>query len=292
MDRSPYLAQKPPIGSTVDPSHWMLRGLLGWWILWEGTGGTAHDISGFQNHGTLINGPTWTPGRHGYALDLDGADDYVSAGDADIFSFGDSSTDFPFSVSAWVLMRDSTRFRMLGKMGDAEPNVEWQFSFDGDDKLRLVLFDEFISSEKRLDQISSEVYTSLENSWHFVAASYTGNADLSGIRLYIDGQQVDTSGTAGINYGAMHSTTAPVNMGRDPFGTPSFASGVIDDLRVYDRALSAAEWRQLYLDPWAPFRRFVPAIIPQDIDGQTIHTLASQYDVIRVQAGTEEWHKL
>src|SRR3989344_3375462 len=53
-------------------------GLISYWSMNEGTGIVAGDSSGNGNNGTLINGPTWTNGKLGKALDFDGSNnDYV-----------------------------------------------------------------------------------------------------------------------------------------------------------------------------------------------------------------------
>jgi len=55
-------------------------GLVGHWTFNEGAGTTASDSSGNNNTGTLINGPIWTTGKIGQALDFDGVNDYVDLG--------------------------------------------------------------------------------------------------------------------------------------------------------------------------------------------------------------------
>jgi hypothetical protein len=80
------------------------EGLIGHWMLDEVAGITAYDSAG-TNDGTLVNGPVWTSGIIGGALDFDGLDDYVDVGDPI-----DGSLDFEagdsFSISAWVKTED------------------------------------------------------------------------------------------------------------------------------------------------------------------------------------------
>ena len=47
------------------------------WNFEEGSGTTAYDLSGDDNHGVLTNGPSWTNGIDGVAVDLDGSNDYI-----------------------------------------------------------------------------------------------------------------------------------------------------------------------------------------------------------------------
>src|SRR3989338_1965645 len=59
------------------PAQAQTSGLVGYWTFDEGAGTTANDSSGNNNTGTLTNGPTWTTGKIGQALNFDGSDDYV-----------------------------------------------------------------------------------------------------------------------------------------------------------------------------------------------------------------------
>jgi len=67
--------------NAADPS---LVGPVGYWPFDEGSGETANDLSGNGNHGTLVAGPKWVNGRFGGALEFDGADDQVDLGSFDL----------------------------------------------------------------------------------------------------------------------------------------------------------------------------------------------------------------
>jgi len=76
--------------------------LIGWWKFDEGQGIIAYDSSGYGNHGMIghnngNNGPIWTAGVMGGALELDGTDDYVS-----INSIASLMTTYNFTFSIWV----------------------------------------------------------------------------------------------------------------------------------------------------------------------------------------------
>jgi hypothetical protein len=76
---------------SADPS------LVGHWKFDEGTGTTAFDSSGNGNDGTLINGPIWTTGVIGQALEFDGTDDYVDVGTGPAITGAAQRT-----VSMWI----------------------------------------------------------------------------------------------------------------------------------------------------------------------------------------------
>ena len=72
----------------IDPES-----VVGMWLLDEGKETTAKDSSGEENDGTLMEGPKWVNGKFGAALEFDGTDDYVSAGDTDGLSGGAGMND-------------------------------------------------------------------------------------------------------------------------------------------------------------------------------------------------------
>jgi len=63
--------------ATLDVNGSVTQGLVGWWKFDETNGTIAYDSSGNENNGTLVNGPTWTQGKVGGALSLDGVNDRV-----------------------------------------------------------------------------------------------------------------------------------------------------------------------------------------------------------------------
>ena len=75
----------------------MNQGLVGYWSMNEGTGTTAYDGSGNGNNGTLTNGPQWTTGKVGGALQFDGVDDYVEVPNSTGLNPSDTIT-----IEAWV----------------------------------------------------------------------------------------------------------------------------------------------------------------------------------------------
>ena len=73
------------------------NGLVGYWSFNEGTGNAAMDSSGNGNTGMLLNGPSWSSGKSGLALALDGANDYVEVSHAQSLNLSSALT-----VSVWV----------------------------------------------------------------------------------------------------------------------------------------------------------------------------------------------
>ena len=74
---------------------------------------------------------------------------------------------------------------------------------------------------------------SFNGEWHHIAGTYDGNQ----LRLYVDGGLVDSEDYLG----SINSTTNPVNIGRNSQQTTRLYEGAIDDVKIYNRALSAGE---------------------------------------------------
>jgi len=170
-----------------------------------------------------------------YSLDFDGVDDYVDCGDSDIFSFGNGSTDSPFSISAWINMDDASAFRIANKYTNTDR--EYIFSTDTSDRLSFVLYD--LSNGSRIQRKYNTALTSYQGQWINVVATYDGNSLSSGILLYLNGTRVDDiDGNLG-SYIAMENTTQPFEIGRNKL--TSFANGKIDEVAIFDKVLTPTE---------------------------------------------------
>ncbi len=90
----------------ADPS------LVGWWTFDEGSGVTAYDSSGNENHGTLLGDPQWVAGNIGGAIEMDGSGDHIEVPDSPSLSISDAVT-----VSMWVYPTSSGNFQLIEKGG-------------------------------------------------------------------------------------------------------------------------------------------------------------------------------
>jgi len=170
-----------------------------------------------------------------YSLAFDGIDDYIDCGDSDDFSFGNGSTDSPFSISAWVKMDDASQFRIASKYTNTDR--EYVFATDSSDRLSFVLYD--LSSGGRIQRKYNTALTSFQGQWINVVGTYDGNSLSSGILLYLNGIRVDDiDGNLG-SYTAMENTTQPFEIGRS--NLTLFANGNIDEVSIFDSAISIGD---------------------------------------------------
>lgn len=94
--------KKPPLGVRHNLAHPLSSGLVGHWLMNEGSGANLYDSSS-QNNSGAITTPTWLPGPLGPELDLPSAS-YVDCGNKTAFSFGTG----PFSVCVRVRVDANT----------------------------------------------------------------------------------------------------------------------------------------------------------------------------------------
>ncbi len=181
--------------------------------------GNANDLSGNGNDGTLEGGPQYVTGRVGQAMDFDGVDDYVSTGK--VASNLDIDGNKPRTVSAWVYTRGFAN----GGIFDVGARV------NGEDFCLRTLDD--VVDRWRIQYWGGDFdfsFNTLERWVHFTHV-HDGTHTL----IYGDGRTL-------VNWEKTITTTDtnPFQIGL--YGWPgNFFYGVIDEVRVYNRALTQAE---------------------------------------------------
>ncbi len=202
---------------------------LGWWKLDETDGKSAGD-GGWAGHPlTLESGAKWAPGRLGGALVFDGRRDFVSAGSEPAFDVSESLT-----LGAWVNVAAAPirpHPAVLGKAGSYALGLSGSTTRP---MFRVRLDDE--EGKDRYLLCSAEA--PLEpGSWHHIAATYSA-AERRG-RLYVDGLEACAVRSRGEDPPIARSD-APLELGRWA-PSDSYFPGLLDDARIYGRALSSSE---------------------------------------------------
>jgi hypothetical protein len=202
---------------------------------WGGSTPVAKDQSGQGNDGTIYNGAGAVIGRKGQAISFDGVDDFIEASDESSLNFGTGS----FTVSAWVNFRSfpsSDYFTIADKM-DYSMWSGWFFGINSSGSIRFNVDDGTNEEQVSTGAIST-------NTWyHVVAVVDRANTDQL---VYINGSQSgnipDITGDGG--YDSQDGVTLMVGSGHN--STANEMSGKIDELRIYNRALSPTEVADLY----------------------------------------------
>ncbi len=200
-------------------------------------------VSGRSTCSSTIRGMIWSE-NPGYALDFNGTSDYVETGN-DAINFGDDGVDNPFSISFWVNPNSFSTQSLVTKMNEAGDR-EYSFQFETD-RLYFYLFD--ASNGSYLGRHGNVLDINLLNQWMYLTTTYDGrggNDAREGIKIYMNGNRVDVSHSAQnpSNYISMRDTGGNILIGSRYLS--HYFNGLIDDVRIYDRVLSASEIQALY----------------------------------------------
>jgi len=253
-----YFTQ-PPIGTPLNLAHPLNRGLVGYWPFNEREGNSQRDLSGKGNNGSTVNMfmplSNYTGGKFGSAMRFDGVDDYLFIRDAPSLSFGDGVNDMPFSISMWLKADSfSANWRWLfNKRGDSI-NVEYQLILTSTGQLYMGLYSGGGNSVF-MGTTSNQVIRL--NTWHNIVYTYDGSKTNAGQQFYIDGVlSTKTVENIGV-YAAMQDGTANLHIGIRAwdYASNSRFVGVMEQVRLYNRSLSALEAQQLYTDPFCMFEQ-------------------------------------
>lgn len=199
-----------------------VTGLVAGYGFSEGIGLTTADSSGNGFTGTL-NGATWTTaGKFGNALSFNGSSASVALGNWNISGSALTLTAY-VRATDWKSTED---VRIISKATGTQEQEHWWMLSETDNKPRFRL--------KAGGSTSTLVGTSTLplNTWVHLAATYDGAI----MRVYQDGVLVGSVTKTGV----IDSGTAAINIGRSPVGG-SYFSGIIDEVRVYNRALTISE---------------------------------------------------
>ena len=208
-------------------------GLVGYWSFNEGTGSYAGDSSGNRNQGTLVSGPTWVDGKRGKALNFDGVNDYVNAGDNTSLRITNS-----FTISAWVKTDQNTSG--LNVVAKYNGTNGYFFGMTGTAPAGR-MFGGVTTAGVITRRFTNTVLA--VGRWYHIVTVY--NASAATESMYVDG--ILDNGTQSGTPPSSVPSTAGMNfeIGSRTNGIELW-DGLIDEVRIYNRALSAQEVLQLY----------------------------------------------
>lgn len=197
----------------------------------EVSGTAAADASGHGITGTLTNGPTFTAGKYGNAVALDGANDFVNLGNPAALQFTGS-----MSVSAWVYVSSfpSDDAAVVSKRTSGESG--YQLDLTKDTGPRTIGFKLTTNSGSAMFRYGA---TTLQpNTWYHIAGVY--NATNQTLDVYLNGN-LDNGQLNGTVSNSQQNSTANVTIGRRSGSTGFEFPGRIDDVRIADHALTQAQ---------------------------------------------------
>jgi hypothetical protein len=214
-------------------------GLVGWWRFEEGTGTTTVDSSGNGNTGTLVSGPTWKTGcKRAGCLNIAGTS-YVEVNNSSSLAITGAIT-----ISAWVKVTSFATYRgIVGKTSSHIP-APYDYYIHTDGAIT------FYSGNGGSGGggASHDGYRSqgsiTAGVWRFIAVTYTGGNSGTVIH-YIDGLY-NSSNALSYSEATANNAAKKLYIGTREDGVTQML-GDIDDIRIYNRVLTAQEVKELYL---------------------------------------------
>lgn len=227
----------PAAASASDSTKFRLfNGLVGYWTMnessWNGTSGEVKDSSVNSNNGTAQNGATTTSSsKYSYAGSFDGSNDYVSIPH-------NSGLNSMQTVSAWIKTNSQNTVQSIVQKKQAATGGQYYALYI--DSNNNVTF--YINGATAGNGASTPTNSITTGTWTFVVGTYDGST----IKTYINGQ---SSGTPVSLTAGDYSNSNNFYIGIHASTTAQKFNGTMDEVRVYNRALSADEVTQLYTNP-------------------------------------------
>ncbi|HWC25816.1 MAG TPA: LamG-like jellyroll fold domain-containing protein [Solirubrobacteraceae bacterium] len=190
----------------------------------EPSGSTVTDESGNANHGTISGASHSTGGRYGGALSFDGSDDRVSVADAVSLDLTTAVT-----LEAWVSPATSSEWRPV--LLKERPRGFSYALYAANGKRRPAGYVQTTSTRAATGSSPLPL-----GAWSHVAVTYDGSA----LRLYVNGSQVGSRAMAG----SIATSDGELKIGGSAAADEWF-KGLIDNVRIYDRALSSDDLKAL-----------------------------------------------
>lgn len=189
------------------------------------SGATITDRGSGGNNGTLVNGPTSTTGKIAQALSFNGTSQYVTS--------GQPITGYPFSLACWFYPTDNSRgqtiFAICNSVGGSTAGRYLLYFLSGS----LFLFAQDASANIFLQAVGSVTL----NAWNHAVGVFNSSTDF---KVYLN-DGTPGSGTTSVLFVLPTAVQAAVDA-----DAANYFSGGLDELRVYDRAISSSDVTDLY----------------------------------------------
>jgi len=214
-------------------------------VLWlqmdERKGNIAYDLSGYGNHGTRY-GASWARGKIGYCLKFDGVDDYVEVPDDDSLRPSSFTVSFwfkPASWTAWVWIINKRYGDINGwSLGWKSTNEIWFVCWGKDGSVSL-------SPPKTLSM----------DTWYHIAGVYSDDPADRKATLYVNSELIGSGASLTDTF---QPSTQPLLIMRR---AANYLAGLSDEVRFYNRVLTAEEIKAHYWYGIIPSLRVPPVAV-------------------------------
>lgn len=212
----------PETDPTTDPSNETKEGLVAAYSFDETSGSQVDDTSGKGNNGLISGATRIAQGKFGQALSFNGYNDWVSVNDSPSLDLTTGMT-----LEAWVYPTDTLSTWPTVIMKEQVDSMAYALYGNSDSNNPSIYVD--INGENGTnggDKLAA-------NTWTHLAATYDGG----NLNLYVNGKKVATQAVSG----AMSASDGALRIGGNSVWGSEYFAGYIDEVRIYNRALTANE---------------------------------------------------
>lgn len=209
-------------------------GAIAWWALDELSGATAHDTWN-THHATAFGTPIPIAGYVAGAWSFDGTADWLVVPDAPSQNLGTGD----FTIDGWIITTGTAAMNPVFSKYQPAAQRGIAFWIENGERLALRLGD-----GSQSDFISSNAASIADGGWHHIAVRVDRD-DPDGIEFYLDGELLGSANPVG-HAGSVSSFT-PLYLARMDTASGGFRTyeGALDEVRLFDRALSSVEIRSV-----------------------------------------------
>ncbi len=203
-------------------------GLVAYWNFDEGSGDVLHDVSGNGNDGTIY-GATWVDGIKGKALNFNGEDNYVKIPNSPSLNPRNATFEAFVYINSYPQYGNASG--IIFKYKSYQVNLGCTFTKD-DKSVWFGIWGDYLSGgELTLHQ------------WYQIIVTFSQTEIYEGTaKLYINGKLIVSE----ILMDRIDTTTNPLIIGYKSDTAGGHFNGIIDEVRIYNRALSPQEVKELY----------------------------------------------
>jgi len=233
---------KPPKGIILNRNHLFAHGLVGCWLMNEGGGGKIFDLSGNGKTGTFVGDTHFVPGKFGYCLYFDGTGDYVLT-TANLYSMLGTNAS-KLSVNLWFRCSVSPYDRLICCRSAAGNNNGFEIYLHDDSSYILAAIDTTTGYHSGYVTVKA-----LDDTWRMLTLTWDG----TDAYIYMNGIYNTTFASGGTI-----SEDATLLFGVDYSLNPArYYTGKLDNIMIFNRALSASEIALLNREPFCMFEDLI-----------------------------------
>jgi hypothetical protein len=215
--------------------------LIGHWSFDEGKGETTKDLSGNNNPGKISNGKWVAEGIDGKALQFNGVDTFVDFGNSKLFDISKE-----YTISVWLKIGEAKKGMTIINKGGWSKGWQWYIfrSFtaltsSGFGKKSPIYYRKFAYGKLKSNLFLGNLF------YNLVLTSKVEGEDTV-VTYYVNGKKGRTFLIPG--GGLTVNNSASLTLGKYASAEAGYFSGIMDELKIYKRALSAEEIKSAYDD--------------------------------------------